>query len=129
MLLDTNVLLWILFGEDRKIAKRAMKAISAPGARLVVSVVSIWEILIKRHAGKVWTEQDPDAIVRLVRSQAAWKVLPLEIHHFTALNGLDSFTDHTDPFDRLLIAQAVSENLKVVTADPQFSRYNVGVVW
>ncbi len=115
--------------EERKVSKRAMKALSTPGVRLVVSVVSIWEILLKLHAGKLWTGEDPDAIVTLIRSQSAWRILPLETAHLHALTRLPAFTDHTDPFDRLLIAQASSEKLKVMTADPQFERYSPVVVW
>jgi len=107
-----------------------MKALSTPGARLVVSVVSIWEILLKRHAKKLWTSEPPDAIVTLIQSSTAWRVLPLDTAHLFALNAIAAFTDHTDPFDRLLIAQARSEKLNILTADPQFSRYgDVGIVW
>jgi PIN domain nuclease of toxin-antitoxin system len=95
----------------------------------LVSVVSIWEILIKRHAGKLLTNLDPDAVVQGIRSQTAWRILPLEIEHIQALNDLARFSDHTDPFDRILIAQAKSEGLNVMTADPQFPRYKINVVW
>ena len=94
-----------------------------------VSVVSIWEILLKRHLGKVWLEEDPDAIVRIIRSNETWRILPLEIAHIQALNDIARFSDHADPFDRMLIAQAHSEKLSIMTADPQFSRYGVGIGW
>jgi PIN domain nuclease of toxin-antitoxin system len=72
---------------------------------------------------------DPDVMVQTIRSQAAWRILPLDIAHLNALNGIETFSDHTDPFDRLLIAQARNENLSILTADPQFSRYSVAVIW
>ena len=122
-------MLWISFRQDRKISKRALKAISTPGVRLFVSVVSIWEILIKRHAGKVWTSEKPDDIITRIESQTAWQILSLDVVHFHALNAIDAFTDHTDPFDRLLIAQASAERLSIVTADARFARYSVSVVW
>jgi PIN domain nuclease of toxin-antitoxin system len=92
-------------------------------------VVSIWEILVKRFAGKLMIHEDPETIVHTIRSSGAWRVLPLEIEHIQAFNQVDRFSDHTDPFDRMLIAQAISENLKVMTADPQFERYKINVVW
>jgi PIN domain nuclease of toxin-antitoxin system len=129
LLLDTNVLLWLLLGEKRKISRRALKALSTPGARLAVSVVSIWEILLKRQAGKLWTSEAPDAIVTLIRSQQAWRILPLDVTQLHALTDVAAFTDHTNPFDRLLIAQARGEGFGVVTDDPHFSRYGVEIVW
>ncbi len=92
-------------------------------------MVSIWEILLKRHAGKLWASESPEAIVNLIRSQAGWKILSLEAEHLLALAGIAAFTDHADPFDRLLIAQASSEKLSIVSADAQFSRYGVKVTW
>jgi len=115
--------------EERKLSKRALKALSSPGARLFVSVVSVWEILVKRQAGKLMTSIDPDVIVQTIRSQEAWRILPLEIAHIQALNDIARFSDHTDPFDRILIAQARSEKLDIMTADPRFSRYGAGIVW
>jgi PIN domain nuclease of toxin-antitoxin system len=115
--------------EERKISKRALKALSSPGARLFVSVVSIWEILLKRHAGKLLTTIDPDVIVQTIRSSDTWRILPLETDHIQALNAIARFSDHADPFDRILIAQARSEKLSIMTADAQFSRYGVEIVW
>jgi PIN domain nuclease of toxin-antitoxin system len=115
--------------EDHRISRRAAKALASPGASLFVSVISIWEILIKRHAGKLLTTLTPEAIVFGIRSQTVWRILPLEIEHIEALNDIARFSDHTDPFDRMLIAQAKSERLKVIAADQQFSRYKLDVVW
>jgi PIN domain nuclease of toxin-antitoxin system len=84
---------------------------------------------MKRHAGKLLIDEDPHTIVRSIRSQEAWHILPLEVEHFHALNDLPAFEDHTDPFDRLLIAQAVTEQLGVVTSDRHFRRYDVQVLW
>jgi PIN domain nuclease of toxin-antitoxin system len=114
---------------DRKIPKQASRRLSASDARLFVSVVSIWEILLKRHTGKLRVEEDPGTIVKTIRSQENWRILPLEVTHIQALNDIARFSDHTDPFDRILIAQARSEKLNIMTADPQFSRYDVGIVW
>jgi len=128
-LLDTNILLWILLNKDEKISRRALKIVKAPEPGLHASIVSIWEILLKRHAGKLMVEEDPDSIVEVIRSQEIWHILPLEFEHIHALNEIDRFSDHTDPFDRMLIAQARAEGLRILTADRHFSRYDVEVVW
>jgi PIN domain nuclease of toxin-antitoxin system len=70
-----------------------------------------------------------DSVVALIESQAAWSILSLELPHLRALGEIAAFRDHTDPFDRMLIAQAGAEGLRIVTADEQFSRYDIDVVW
>jgi PIN domain nuclease of toxin-antitoxin system len=60
--------------------------------------------------------------------QEIWRILPLEFDHIHALNALDRFRDRTDPFDRMLIAQARAEGLRIITADERFSRCDVEVV-
>jgi PIN domain nuclease of toxin-antitoxin system len=74
-------------------------------------------------------EEDPETIVNTIRSTQTWRILPLKIEHIQVLNDIARFSDHTDPFDRMLIAQAKSEGLNVMTADAQFSRYKINVVW
>ncbi|HVV45996.1 MAG TPA: type II toxin-antitoxin system VapC family toxin [Bryobacteraceae bacterium] len=128
-LLDKNILLWILLNRNEKISRRALKIVKAAEPDLHVSIVSIWEILVKRHAGKLMVAEDPDTIIETVRSQEIWRILPLAFDHLSALNTIDRSTDHTDLFDRMLIAQARAEGLRIVTADEQFSRYDVDVVW
>lgn len=127
-LLDTNILLWILLNKEEKISRRALKIVRAEQG-LHVSIVSVWEILLKRHAGRLMVEEDPDTIIETIRSQDIWRILPLEFEHLYAVNAIDRFTDHTDPFDRMLIAQARAEGLRIITPDKQFSRYKVEVVW
>ena len=70
-----------------------------------------------------------DSIVELIESQAAWSILPLELPHLRALGEIAAFRHHADPFDRMLVAQARAEGLRIITADEQFSRYDVEVVW
>ena len=129
LLLDTNVILWILKQEDSKFSKRAAKALSHPDKDFLVSVVSLWEIMIKRHAGKLMVDKEAGEIIDIIRSQRTWHILSLEARHIQALNEIARFSDHADPFDRMLIAQAHSEGLRIVTSDEQFSRYDVDVVW
>jgi PIN domain nuclease of toxin-antitoxin system len=74
-------------------------------------------------------EEAPETIVDTIRSAQTWRILPLEIEHIQALNEIARFSDHADPFDRVLIAQAHREGLRVITADAKFSRYKINVVW
>lgn len=122
-------MLWILRREDGRFSKRVLRALSRPAAGFFVSIVSIWEIVLKQHTGKLSIDGGLEAVLDIIRSQSAWHILPLEVIHIRALNDIARFSDHTDPFDRILIAQARSEKLNIITADPQFSRYGVGIVW
>jgi PIN domain nuclease of toxin-antitoxin system len=115
--------------EDRKISEPAARALERSGVRLFVSVVSIWEILTKRHAGKLLSSVDPDSIVGDICSQPAWRILSLDADHLRSLNAIARFSDHTDPFDRMLIAQARHGGFRMITADSQFSRYGIEVIW
>ena len=115
--------------EHHRLSRRAARALGSPGAHLFVSVISIWEILIKRNEGNLLTSLDPESIGQGIRNQTVWRILPFEVAHLNALNTIDSCSDHKDPFDRVPIAQAKSEGLKIMTADPQFSRYGIDIVW
>lgn len=123
LLLDTHVLLWWLSGDSESITKKAAKAIGASDAQVAVSAVSIWEIAIKRGLGKL--DAPDDLLDQLERSQV--ELLPVTARHADLVASLP--THHRDPFDRLLIAQALVEELALVTADKAFKRYGVDVVW
>lgn len=122
-------MLWILGHEERRFSREVLRVLSRPEPGLFVSIVSIWEIMLKRQAGRFRVNEEPDEILATIRSQAAWRVLPLELTHIQALNDIARFTDHTDPFDRMLIAQAHHEKFRIITSDRQFSRYGIEVVW
>jgi len=120
VLVDTHALLWIVDGDQRVPAWLVQEA-SAPDIR--ISHVSLWEIAIKRSLGRL--DVDDDLPVRLdalgvnwlqIRAEHAWGVGDLPHHH-------------RDPFDRLLISQALSEGLVIATADPVFAEYGVPVRW
>jgi PIN domain nuclease of toxin-antitoxin system len=121
--------LWILGQEEHRFSRHALRILSRPDRGFFVSIISIWEIALKRQAGKLRVDEGTTAILDVIRSQSAWHILPLEVPHILTLNEIACFADHTDPFDRMLIAQARNENLGVMTADPQFSRYGVDVIW
>jgi len=92
-----------------------------------VSVVSAWEIQIKKQLGKLSLAV---SLAELMESQQQVNeviILPVQLNHILALDELP--THHKDPFDRLLIAQARIEGMGIATADPVFSKYDIKVIW
>lgn len=120
LLLDTHVVLWQLSGE-RELSQSAVAAIAAADD-LLFSVVSFAEIGIKAAAGKLVVPPDLKAKI----TDAGVRSLALAAAHGLAVAQLP--THHRDPFDRLLIAQAMTEGLTLVTADPNFAAYGVPIV-
>lgn len=120
LLLDTQVVLWHLSGE-RSLSNAAQEAI-ARADDLLFSVVSLAEIGIKAAIGKLLV---PDTLAERV-ADAGVRTLALSAAHALAVAKLPMH--HRDPFDRLLIAQAMIEGLTIVTSDPRFAKYTVPLV-
>ncbi len=119
-LLDTNALLWLLDGDDR-LGPAARRAIEAAES-LAVSVGSLWEIAIKVSIGKLAPIPGLHGAVR----DLGFERLVISDEHLTVLATLPLV--HRDPFDRLLISQALVDGLAVVTSDEVFVRYGTTVV-
>ena len=100
---------------------------SRPAASLVVSVVSVWEIVLKHHAGKLHFQIGLEDVVGRILQHSAWAVLPLVPECLPVLAGLPML--HRDPFDRLLIAQALYGRMELVTGDEQIKKYGVRTIW
>ncbi|TDE99114.1 type II toxin-antitoxin system VapC family toxin [Occultella glacieicola] len=110
MLLDTHVVLW-LTADDGRLGSSARQQIAGSGA-VLISAASLWEIAIKAELGKLGVPDDlPE---RLDRSGLRW--LPVTAAHSWATRDVRGLP-HRDPFDRLLVAQAVSEGVPLLTAD------------
>lgn len=118
LLLDTHVLLWWL-ADEKALGEKARSAISDANNDVYVSAVSLWEIAIKRALGKL---EAPSGIAGMVEEEQ-FTGLPVSLHHAEQVGNLPAI--HRDPFDRMLIAQAQSEGLVVVTADAQIPEYGV----
>jgi PIN domain nuclease of toxin-antitoxin system len=101
-----------------------VKRIRDPETEVYVSAVSTWEIAIKSALRKI--DADVAAVVRAMR-EADFEELPIAIPHTVRLRSLPAH--HRDPFDRLLVAQAVEERLTIVTHDPRIARYDVSRLW
>lgn len=123
LLLDSHVFLWWL-QDNRRLSRRARRVIAAPDSHVFVSAVSIWEIAIKLSIGKLkWRGGVP--LDRSITS-AGFTELPVAARHAAGVRALPAL--HGDPFDRLLISQALVEDLRVVTAADVFTRYGIAIV-
>ena len=118
LLLDTHVLLWANEAPER-LSPEAVTALEDPTNRLLVSAVSVAEIEIKRRLGKLSMEHSCHTLVS--RLDGAW--LDLTAAHAMGLRTLPLL--HADPFDRLLIAQAISHGCPLVTADQKILAYPI----
>ena len=125
ILLDTHAFLWGIVG-DQRMSRQAHDIFVGP-SNLSVSVVSIWEILIKVQVGKLVLPlpAGPYIIAKLAENRI--ETLPINLDHLLAFERLPMH--HRDPFDRMLVAQAIEEGLPIVTSDSHFSRYPVEVIW
>lgn len=125
LLLDTQCWIWIALTPDR-FSDSARTVVEAEENELLLSAASAWEIAIKYAARRLPLPEAPKEYIeaRLRRTRTT----PLEITYRHALQAGALPRHHGDPFDRLLIAQAQIEGLKVITADPQFRRYDVEVI-
>ena len=124
-ILDTHAFLWAIAG-DRRMSQKARDLFTGP-SDLLLSVASIWEILIKVQLGKLPLPRPAGPFVLRKLAENQIETLPVGLDHLLAFEGLP--THHRDPFDRMLIAQALEESLPIVTADPLFERYPAKVIW
>jgi PIN domain nuclease of toxin-antitoxin system len=125
VLLDTHAFLWWV-DEDRRLSPRAREAIAAATDGFL-SIVSCWEMAIKVSRRRLTL---PKPIERLVPEQLGlngFQLLPIDLDDVARVATLPFH--HRDPFDRLLAAQALSEELTLVSADPVFRKYGVKRVW
>ena len=125
ILLDTHLLIWV-FADDERISKNARNLIGNAQNEIFFSVASVWEIAIKCGIKASNIPFSDEEFVNYCR-QSKFKMLPVEPEHIFALKTLEREKDappHKDPFDRLLIAQAKSENMIFLTHDKLLPYYN-----
>lgn len=126
LLLDTHALLWWVT-DAAALSRRARAAIAAPDNECLVSAASAWELAIKVSLGRLEVE---GALSRFLSEQLAvnrFRALPVELAHAVRVASLPFH--HRDPFDRLLVAQALEEGAAVVSADKVLSRYGCRRIW
>ena len=137
VLVDANALLFALLAPDR-LSAPARRILTDRACTLVWSVASTWEIVIKARLGKVDLGGEVAAVLARELSALGVRVLPVEQAHALAVASLPSVSwadadgiprRHADPFDRLLVAQALAEGLPVLSADEALDRYGVQRIW
>lgn len=124
LLLDTHVLLWAA-GEPDKLSDATRALLLDEANRLFFSVASIWEVVIKRGLGREDFRVDPARLRRLLVLNGYGEVA-LTSDHALAVECLPAL--HRDPFDRILVAQARVEGMRLVTADSQITQYGDGIL-
>lgn len=122
LLLDTHALLWSV-GDTDRLSPAARDVLSAGVVPAYVSAASVWEIAIKRASGKL---KAPDDLLDQVAA-ARFGELGVTFKHAMLAGSLPRH--HSDPFDRMLVAQAQSEKLTLVTGDAKLAAYDVRVLW
>ncbi len=125
-LLDTGVFLWAE-GMSTRLNARARELLQDGREEIYLSAISSWEISIKCALQKLRLPESPASFVP--KCMIAHGIRPLVITHAHALGAGELPQHHQDPFDRMLIAQAVSEKLVLMTADAAFERYDVETLW
>ena len=125
LLLDTHILLWWL-ADEAALGDRARSAIAEARNRVWVSAASAWEVAIKSSLGRLHLPGPAAEVLPAALAENDFMPLPISVDH--ALRTTDLPCIHADPFDRILIAQAIDESLTIVTADPIFAHYPVPIL-
>ena len=126
ILLDSHTFVWFLAG-DQRCSLRARRHIEDADAEVFVSAVTAWETAIKVRAGR-WSEAEFFASnIEAILIKENFAPLPLTIEHGRVAGFLSGA--HRDPFDRMLAAQAIVDDMPLVTADPAFRHFDVRVIW
>jgi PIN domain nuclease of toxin-antitoxin system len=126
LLLDTHVLLWAI-DQPARLSRKAIKVLSDEDNELVVSVASLWEILLKKQAGKLRLPATPEYFQAHLQTLGVSRLMAIQAAHIYRLLQLP--VRHKDPFDRLLVAQCQVEKLTLLTRDPEIRKYPVDVIW
>jgi PIN domain nuclease of toxin-antitoxin system len=126
LLLDTCTFLWMV-SEPVRLSPAAIGAIVDPDNEVLLSAVSAWEIAVKHELGKLALDRPPERYVPEERARHGVEALALDDEATLHLHRLPAV--HRDPFDRMLVCQALSGGLTIVTPDPRIARYPARVLW
>lgn len=127
LLLDTHIVLWALL-DDPRLPATARDLILEPETEVCVSAASIWEIAIKRSLAKGRPDDMPITGEQGLMwcRQAGYTIVPVTAEHAAAVGSLALL--HRDPFDRMLVAQALCEPMRLLTHDPALKAYDTGII-
>ena len=125
-LLDTHTLLWFI-SEDKKLSNRAHRLILDSNSEIFLSIASLWEIAIKVNIGKLALEQPFEQLFPKELHFHKIRILDITVDSLARLTALP--VHHRDPFDRLIIAQALVERIPIIGVDSAFDAYGVSREW
>lgn len=126
VLLDANTFLWWTL-DDPHLSPAALQVLKPGANALFLSVASAWELVIKVRLGKLRLPDEPGRFIREQLALNRIEELSIRLDHVLQVGTLPDH--HRDPFDRILIAQSLVENLPILTSDPIFAKYGVEIIW
>ena len=126
LLLDTHALIWFFSG-DTKLSDSARNLIEDINNIKYISVASAWEMAIKQSKGKLTLSIPLDDYIQEKIKLADFQLLNIKLSHLKVISQLPFY--HNAPFDRLLIAQAMVENISIISQDSMFNSYTIHVIW
>ena len=126
ILLDTHTILWWVDGSDQ-LSTLARDLISDPQTSNVLSVVTLWEVAIKYHLGRLRIPGTPEEFFANLTEELDLTMLPIEKAYAFTAAALP--LHHRDPFGRMLIAQAIVEQVPILSSDARLARYPVRILW
>lgn len=126
LLLDTHVFIWATANPDR-LSERVINLLHDTNNQWLLSMVSVWEMQIKTQLGKLDLKLPLPELIETQKRVNNLEVLPIKLEHIFSLRELPNY--HRDPFDRLIIAQGMLEQLAIVSIDSIFDRYTVNRIW
>ena len=126
LLLDTCTFLWWSAGAQR-VPKAVRSAVSDPAHEVYLSAASVWEIMLKHQAGRLPLPASPERFLREQRERHGFVSLPIDEASLMQLPRLPPL--HKDPFDRLLVCQAIEHGMTLLTPDPLIAQYPVRISW
>jgi len=124
-LLDTHAVLWF-FNGDKSLSDRAKRIIENPQYSKYISMASVWEVGIKISIGKLEFPENTKGFIYQIKKHG-FVLLPISEDYIIESEQLPLI--HRDPFDRLLVATAISEKMSLISADKNIAQYNVSLVW
>ncbi|MGL6339678.1 MAG: type II toxin-antitoxin system VapC family toxin [Waterburya sp.] len=126
ILLDTQIFLWAL-AEPKRLGENTKSLLRSKKNQLYFSAASSWEICIKAGLGKLPLPEPPDNYIS--SRMANLNISPLDVKHYHSFMVYKLPLHHRDPFDRILIATAIAENIYLMSADSKFRHYDLDLLW
>jgi PIN domain nuclease of toxin-antitoxin system len=126
LLLDTHTFIWWTIQKAR-LSANALAVMQNPQNELLLSIASLWEMQLKIQLGKLHFNLPLPQLIEDQQRINGLRLLPIDPNHIYTLDQLPFH--HKDPFDRLLVAQAIDESLPLLTADPALAAYPVQIIW